>query len=131
MKPGVACSSSNPNTNPNNIPPEIEHATIATALRGKATLDLVPLISDFNGESDIALTSLKITGAPESGASASIDNAGILTVDYTQTDFSGSEFVTIQVCDISASCTQQDIDVTVCRRYHSLQRALAQWRWNE
>lgn len=99
--------------NPNNIPPEIEHASITTALRGKATLDLIPLISDHNGANDIVLTSLKITTSPPSGAAASINTAGVLTVDYTQKDFSGAEFVTIQVCDASAACTQGDIDITV------------------
>jgi len=99
--------------NPGNIPPEIDHAAITTALRGKATLDLVPLISDHNGSPDIVLTTLKITGPPQSGATAVIDGAGVLTVDYSQVDFSGSEFLTVQVCDVSASCTQQDIDITV------------------
>ncbi|HMJ69659.1 MAG TPA: gliding motility-associated C-terminal domain-containing protein [Cyclobacteriaceae bacterium] len=99
--------------NPDNIPPEIEHAAITTAVRGKATLDLIPLISDHNGADDIVLTSLKITGPPSSGAKADIDGAGILTLDYSQTGFSGSEFLTIQVCDVSASCTQEDIDINV------------------
>lgn len=98
---------------PDNIPPEIEHAQITTAIRGKATLDLVPLISDHNGVEDIALSTLKISGAPASGATADISEAGVLTVDYSGSDFSGSEFLTIQVCDFSAGCTQQDIDIHV------------------
>lgn len=98
---------------PNNIPPEIEHAEISTALRGKAVLNLIPLISDHNGMNDIIFSTLKITTPPPSGAVASIDNTGVLTVDYTQTDFSGSDLVTIQICDAAASCTQEDIDITV------------------
>lgn len=99
--------------NPGNIPPSIEHATMSTAIRGKATLDLVPLISDHNGATDIVLSTLKITGMPVSGAKSEIDVAGMLTVDYNEIDFSGTEFITIQVCDASSSCTQQDIDITV------------------
>ncbi|HZY78287.1 MAG TPA: gliding motility-associated C-terminal domain-containing protein [Cyclobacteriaceae bacterium] len=99
--------------NPNNIPPEIEHAIITTALRGIATLDLGPLISDHDGAGDIAFESLKITASPQSGAAATISGSHILTVDYSQTDFSGSEFLTVQVCDLAASCTQQNIDITV------------------
>lgn len=109
---GQPCTSAS-NPNPNNIPPEIEHAEIATAIRGKATLDLIPLISDHNGTTDIIFSTLKITEEPASGANATIDNAGSLTVDYTQVDFSGSDFLTIQVCDASASCTQGTIDITV------------------
>ncbi|MEI9919090.1 MAG: gliding motility-associated C-terminal domain-containing protein [Bacteroidota bacterium] len=108
---GLPCTVINPN--PNNISPDIEHATIETAIRGKATLDLVPLISDHNGEDDIVLASLRITEAPPSNAIATIDDVGVLIVDYTQIDFSGSDFITIQVCDLSASCTQQNIDITV------------------
>lgn len=113
VQTGQPCVGGGGGGNPNNIPPEIEHASMSTALRGKATLDLVPLISDHDGAEDIVLSSLKITGMPESGAASSIDLAGVLTVDYNQTDFSGTEFITIQVCDLSASCTQQDIDITV------------------
>jgi gliding motility-associated-like protein len=113
VQTGQPCSSVAGPVNPNNVPPDIEHAEVSTALRGKITLDLVALISDHNGTSDIALTTLKITAAPSSGAPAAIDGSGVLTVDYNQTDFSGSEFLTIQVCDLSASCTQQDIDITV------------------
>jgi gliding motility-associated-like protein len=112
VQTGQPCTSGGPG-NPDNIPPDIDHAAIATALRGKATLDLIPLISDHNGAEDIVLASLKITAMPPSGANADIDGAGILTVDYSQTSFSGSEFLTVQVCDASASCTQQDIDITV------------------
>jgi gliding motility-associated-like protein len=111
-KTGQPCSAG-PGPNPNNIPPDIEHASITTALRGKATLDLIPIISDHNGADDLVLSSLKITTLPPSGAKAEIDAAGLLTVDYNQTDFSGAEFLTIQVCDASSSCTQQDIDITV------------------
>ncbi len=100
-------------TNPDNVPPAIEYATIATALRGKATLDLLPLISDHNGPADIVLATLKVVGPLPSGAKSSIDEAGVLSVDYTLVDFSGSEVLTIQVCDLSASCTQRDIEVTV------------------
>lgn len=109
---GQPCTSTG-TVNPNNVPPRIEHAEIATAIRGKAILNLVPLLSDQNGVDDIVLTSLKVTTPPPSGAAAVIDNTGLLTVDYTQTDFSGSDFVTVQVCDVSASCTQQDIDINV------------------
>lgn len=103
----------NVGTDPDNIAPEVEHTTITTAIRGIATLDLIPLISDHNGPNDIDLATLKITSTPASGATASIDDVGILTVDYSQTDFSGSEFVAIQVCDLSASCTQEEIDIIV------------------
>ncbi len=109
VETGLPCTE----VNPDNIPPEIEHATISTAIRGVASLDLVPLITDHDGEADIVLASLKITAAPPSGATAIIDNIGTLTVDYSNLDFSGSEFVTIQVCDVASSCTQENIDITV------------------
>jgi gliding motility-associated-like protein len=112
VQTGEPCAAGG-NPNPDNVPPAIEYAAITTAIRGKASLDLVPLISDHNGAADIVLATLKIVGALPSGARSDIDEAGVLTVDYSNTDFSGSEVLTLQICDVSASCTQRDIEVTV------------------
>lgn len=99
--------------NPNNVPPTIAHREVAIAVRGKATVDLRTLVADADGESDINFSSLRITEPPPSKAAAAIDANGILTVDYGQLSFLGSDYVVIQVCDFSGACTQQTIDVTV------------------
>ncbi|TXI67802.1 MAG: gliding motility-associated C-terminal domain-containing protein [Cyclobacteriaceae bacterium] len=50
---------------------------------------------------------------PASGALTSIDASFNLVIDYSSLTFSGTENVTIEVCDIYAACTQQTFTIEV------------------
>jgi hypothetical protein len=91
--------------------PVITSEPLSTQVGGKITVDLKPLISTPNSTLD--LTSLQIVLPPSSGATATIDNNGILTITYTSVSFSGTENITIKACDVSHNCTQQQFGIEV------------------
>lgn len=97
---------------PNNKPPVIAAAKATTVIGGKIIVSLAGLISD--ADSNLNLSSLRIVQPPASGAIAIINSAQELIIDYKGIEFSGQETLALQVCDVSASCTQQQvlIDVT-------------------
>lgn len=89
--------------------PVIKPDSVATQIGGKITLDLKPLITAAN----LDLSSLQIITPPSSGASASIDANGILTIDYSGKAFSGTEKIKIQACDLNGQCSVQDFSINV------------------
>ena len=89
----------------------IDSVQLATQIGGKITLDLVPLITTANNNLD--LTSLQIVVPPSSGAIASIDAAGVLTINYNKNNFSGVEQITIKACDTDGNCTTQIFNIEV------------------
>ena len=104
------CNSS-PTPDPNNSPPAIEHTTGPGPIDGIVTIPLSGLISDPDNNLDFS--TLRITAPPASGATATIDSNNNLIVDYTNVNFAGVEELTIQICDLSGSCTQQQISIEV------------------
>ncbi|RAV97719.1 ELWxxDGT repeat protein [Pseudochryseolinea flava] len=94
-----------------NLPPTIKPSSLSTKVKGKAVLDLKTIVSDVDNNIDI--TSLSILQLPVSNTPASIDNNGILTVDYTSSEFAGEDRITIQVCDSESMCAQQEITIIV------------------
>ncbi|GHM99829.1 hypothetical protein WSM22_13190 [Cytophagales bacterium WSM2-2] len=92
-------------------PPTIASEPLATQAGGKITLNLVPLIKT-NG-SPLDLTSIKVIIPPSSGATATVDANGILTIIYTGLAFTGIDNITIKACDINANCTQQQFPIEV------------------
>jgi hypothetical protein len=89
--------------------PVIKPDSVATQIGGKITLDLKPLITTSN----LDLSSLQIITPPSSGATASIDANGILTIDYSGKAFSGTEKIKIQACDQNGQCSVQDFSINV------------------
>ncbi len=83
---------------------------LTTGIGGMISKYLVPLITTLNGNLDI--NSITVTVQPPSGAIASITN-GELTVDYTNTSFSGRESITIRACDTNGNCTTQVFEIEV------------------
>ena len=69
--------------------------------------DLTTLISNPNNNLDFS--SLRIVTQPLSGALASIDANGVLTIDYTGITFSGNDELQIEICDLVGVCTIQTI----------------------
>lgn len=94
-----------------NTPPVIQSVPITTQINGKIILNLVALISD--SDNNIDFSTLVIVTPPSSGATASIDNSFNLIIDYTGISFSGTENITVQVCDIFSACTDQVFAIEV------------------
>jgi gliding motility-associated-like protein/uncharacterized delta-60 repeat protein len=94
-----------------NEPPRIEDATLTTQIGGSVVLDLLALISDADNNFDPA--SLRIVVQPQSGATASIDAGGNLTLDYSGLNFAGTDFITIEACDDIPACTQYQFAIEV------------------
>ncbi len=94
-----------------NQPPDIQSTTIEAPVNGKVTLYLASLLSDPDDNLD--LSTLKIIVPPLSGATATIDGQSNLILDYTGISFSGTEKLTIEVCDLSGSCAQNELDIEV------------------
>lgn len=76
-----------------------------------ATVAMSNLISDANGNLDIA--TLSVITAPQSGAIANINNSNELIIDYFGISFSGIDNLTVVVCDFGGLCTTADISITV------------------
>ena len=78
---------------------------------GTATINLGDAISDVNNNLDIS--SIIVLFQPTSGAIVTIDADLNLTVDYSGTSFTGADRLTIEVCDLSGACTEQEIIIIV------------------
>ncbi|MBX2895690.1 MAG: VCBS repeat-containing protein [Cyclobacteriaceae bacterium] len=98
-------------TNCNGTPPVITPQVLATQSGQSITLDLIPIITVTNGSLNI--TSLQILVPPPSGAIATISSSGILTINYSGINFTGSEFITIGACDTNGLCAEQVFTITV------------------
>lgn len=96
----------------NNQPPQIEAITTAVPIEGIVTINLVPLISDVDDNQDLSTLQL-LNELSERGASASISDSHVLTLDYGGVEFFGTDYVNIEVCDFLAECTQQELTVEV------------------
>lgn len=94
---------------PNN-PPQIATITQSTQIGSIITVNLSSFLSD--PDNDLDLTSLQIVAQPTSGATASISGT-VLQIDYSNTDFAGTDQLTIEVCDLSGACALGIITVTV------------------
>jgi len=78
---------------------------------GTATINLSDAISDANDNVD--MSSVAVIFQPTSGAVATIDADLNLVVDYSGTNFTGADRLTIEVCDLSGACTEQEIVIIV------------------
>jgi uncharacterized repeat protein (TIGR03803 family) len=90
-------------------PPVIAPANLSTLIGGTITINLNLLITSSN----LDKSSIQIVGMPASGASASIDADGILTINYAGKAFAGIEKITIKACDFNGQCSTQDLTIDV------------------
>jgi gliding motility-associated-like protein len=90
--------------------PSIATTTFSTSVGGTVSKSILSLIT-LVGTLDPA--SFKVVQQPASGAVASIDPMGILTVNYSGIQFIGNETVTIEVCDTNIICATQDLTIEV------------------
>lgn len=93
-----------------NIPPVINPDTVVTQIEGKVNFDLTQFISDTDNNLDFS--TLKIISQPTSGATATIVGNN-LVIDYSGKNFSGPDHIIIEICDLSGSCTQEEIIINV------------------
>jgi gliding motility-associated-like protein len=93
-----------------NSPPVIDTVGVSVPPGAtEVTVDLTTIISDPNGNIDFS--SIIIITQPISGAIASIDASGILTIDYRGITFSGTDRIEVQVCDLLGACTIETITI--------------------
>ncbi|MEQ8423806.1 MAG: gliding motility-associated C-terminal domain-containing protein, partial [Cyclobacteriaceae bacterium] len=96
-----------------NAAPTITVNTIVTVIKGSTSIDLSTLVVDADGNFDAsAAGAFGILAQPQSGATATISGS-ILSIDYSQIDFSGSDTMQIEVCDLLGACTQATINIEV------------------
>jgi gliding motility-associated-like protein len=95
----------------NNQPPAINAVSLSTSIGGLFTLDLTALLSDPDNNLD--LSTLQITIQPISGAPALVDSENNLVIDYKGISFSGTDRLTIEVCDLIGSCVQEELTIEV------------------
>jgi gliding motility-associated-like protein len=93
-----------------NNPPVIAAEELTAQIEGSVSLDLATIISD--PDNNIDLSSITIVTQPQSGAVATISN-GQLQLDYSGVSFSGTDVVTIRVCDLAGSCTTENLTIEV------------------
>lgn len=94
----------------NNVAPVITSSSLTTTIGSSVTLNLLDLISD--PDNNLVASSLAIVQGPASGAASSI-NSGVLSIDYSGLNFTGTDLITIQVCDVFGECTQQQFEIEV------------------
>ncbi|MBX2895693.1 MAG: VCBS repeat-containing protein [Cyclobacteriaceae bacterium] len=99
-------------TTTTNQPPVIVASTLAVNVGGIVTIDLIPLLSDPDNNLD--LSTLQLTSSTSTqGASASINGANQLVLNYGGITFTGNDQVSISVCDDLGECTTQILSIEV------------------
>jgi hypothetical protein len=93
-----------------NSAPVIAAATLTIKSGANGTIDLSSLISDVDNNLDI--NTLSVVAPASSAASTTISTIN-LNIDYTGKSFSGSEEVTVRVCDDLGLCADGIITVNV------------------
>jgi hypothetical protein len=91
--------------------PIFSDSSITISANGTGSLGLKTLLTD--ADDDIDFSTLTVATTPTSGASASVDTDGQLSLNYQSTNFSGTESVVLKVCDFAGACDQSIISITV------------------
>jgi gliding motility-associated-like protein len=95
-----------------NEPPVITPQTFSVQIEGRLQADLTPYISD--PDNNLNFNSLRvINNQTARGTAASIDASYNLIVDYQGEPFTGTDRVTLEVCDLLAACAQNIFDIEV------------------
>ncbi len=87
-------------------PPVIASNVSAPFIPGIVRIDLMPLLSDPEGNLD--LTTLEIVGTLPSGATATIEGTE-LVINYNGLPFPGIETIVLQVCDLTGLCSDPTV----------------------
>jgi gliding motility-associated-like protein len=98
--------------NPNNSPPAINSTPLASQIEGKVKVDLTQLLSDPDNNIDFNTLSV-VNSFTSRGVPATIDASYFLQIDYSGNPFTGTDRITLEVCDLSGLCVQRVIDIEV------------------
>lgn len=98
--------------NPTNQPPVINTTPLASQIEGRVQVDLTNLVSDPDNNLDFATLRI-INNETARGIAAFIDAAYNLIIDYSGNPFTGTDRITLEVCDLDGLCVQQVIDIEV------------------
>lgn len=98
--------------NPTNQPPVVNTAPLAAQIEGKVEVDLTQLVSDPDNNIDFS-TLRVINNVTSRGVPATIDASYFLVIDYSGNPFTGTDRITLEVCDLDGLCVQQVIDIEV------------------
>jgi len=95
-----------------NQPPDIDNKPLASQIEGVVQVDLTTLVSD--ADNNINFSSLRVINNETSrGVPVVIDDAYTLTISYKGTPFTGTDRITLEVCDLDGACVQKVIDIDV------------------
>ncbi len=108
---GGFCAPASITINVLNTPPVFASSSVNIISHQASTVDLMDLVTD--GESNIDVNTLTITLNPASEPETGINSAGELVLDYSNSDFTGTESMTLQVCDFGGDCAQSVITINV------------------
>lgn len=95
-----------------NQPPVIATNPLSAQIEGSVQVDLTQIVSDDDDNIDYS-TFRVIDNITSRGVPATIDASYFLFVDYSGNPFTGTDRVTLEVCDLTAACVQQVIDIEV------------------
>jgi len=95
-----------------NQPPVIVPTVTGVYIEGRVVIDLTPLLSDPDDNLDISSLRL-LSQQTIQGASASINASSELILNYGGVLFTGTDRITIEVCDSFGACTQQTLEIQV------------------
>lgn len=90
--------------------PVFDDQTVTITAGTSVTIDVKTLITDQ--DNDINFGSLAITQQPSNGT-ATLNSAGIVTVNFTSTTFAGTVTIGVNVCDAGGLCDAATITVNV------------------
>jgi gliding motility-associated-like protein len=98
--------------NPTNAAPVVNTTPLATQIEGKVEMDLTRIVSDPDDNLDFSSMRV-INNVTSRGVPASIDASYFLHIDYTGNPFTGTDRITLEVCDLEGLCVQQVIDIEI------------------
>jgi hypothetical protein len=109
------CDQSTITVNITNTPPVFNNQAVTVSFAGQGSANLVPLMSD--AESNLDLSTITIVQEPASGARATIEIISSteinLVLDYTGITFSGTDQITVRMCDQAGACWESIVSVNV------------------
>ncbi|MEZ4944244.1 MAG: FG-GAP-like repeat-containing protein [Cyclobacteriaceae bacterium] len=95
-------------------PPVITVSTLKVAINNSTSINLNTIISDPDGNLDpLGLSVIpNVAPTPARVGKTFIAN-GVLAIDYADTNFVGTDFVTIQACDLDGLCAAAELSIEV------------------
>jgi gliding motility-associated-like protein len=94
-----------------NTPPTFNDSVISVPFGKSSYIDLPLLISD--PETNIDWNTLVISAQPSSGAVAGISASKHLNIDYAGKNFTGTETISLKICDTIGTCDDAVVTINV------------------